>query len=345
MTIPFHPLANIFPLMSAARLAELVADIKARGQQEPITLYEGKVLEGRNRVLACKAAGVEPVTKVFEGTDPAAFVWSANFLRRHLNKSQRAIAVSKYATLNRGDAARKKSLNPEIDGYVLSQEEAAKLADVSIPMIQRAKLVLKNGTPTEIADVQEGKAKVDKVAKVIRERQGLPPGTRARMPKGYDRLSDAVWPGLELERGGAVTIKAAKKADMSLQTYVTVRDIVLLSQRNDLPDRDMKTVHIALKELDETRRVKHPRELIRPISMKVWGRNGNRYRSDKTRVAAFNESIIFVVSGCTAIADCDIPVLEKKRRTEATKELSRAISALSKLRRRLRKEEGYGSNY
>jgi hypothetical protein len=34
---PFHPLADIFPLMDEAALAELAADIKAESQRDPLS--------------------------------------------------------------------------------------------------------------------------------------------------------------------------------------------------------------------------------------------------------------------------------------------------------------------
>jgi hypothetical protein len=37
----FHPLADIFPMMDEAALAELAADIKAESQREPI--YSGTI--------------------------------------------------------------------------------------------------------------------------------------------------------------------------------------------------------------------------------------------------------------------------------------------------------------
>jgi hypothetical protein len=52
---PFHPLAEMFPLIELAELAE---DIKAHGLRERIVMYHGQVLDGRNRVLACVQAGV-----------------------------------------------------------------------------------------------------------------------------------------------------------------------------------------------------------------------------------------------------------------------------------------------
>lgn len=43
-----HGFALLFPELGASELNQLAEDIKANGLIEPITLFEGKVLEGRN---------------------------------------------------------------------------------------------------------------------------------------------------------------------------------------------------------------------------------------------------------------------------------------------------------
>ena len=48
----FHPIANLFPLMDDASLAELADDIKAHGLKEWIKLWQDKVIDGRNRYHA-----------------------------------------------------------------------------------------------------------------------------------------------------------------------------------------------------------------------------------------------------------------------------------------------------
>ena len=53
-----HSAAAMFPMMSADELQALAADIEAHGLVEPVVLFEGKILDGRNRVKACELAGV-----------------------------------------------------------------------------------------------------------------------------------------------------------------------------------------------------------------------------------------------------------------------------------------------
>jgi hypothetical protein len=52
--LEFHPLAKLFPVLDDADFSRLVDDIKAR---EKVTLYQGSVLDGRHRYLACRKAG------------------------------------------------------------------------------------------------------------------------------------------------------------------------------------------------------------------------------------------------------------------------------------------------
>lgn len=99
----WHPAACIFPMMSDDELVALSEDIKQHGQREPVIMFEGMILDGRNRWLACKMAMIEPYTTVFTGTKQQAldFVWSLNKERRHLSKSQIAIADAERVILDK----------------------------------------------------------------------------------------------------------------------------------------------------------------------------------------------------------------------------------------------------
>lgn len=86
-----HPAALLFPMLAEKELAELADDIKANKQQERITLCKGLLLDGRNRLEACKRSGVEPQFQELEdGKDPWKYAVSRNILRRNLTPALRA---------------------------------------------------------------------------------------------------------------------------------------------------------------------------------------------------------------------------------------------------------------
>lgn len=93
-TYELHPLCTLFPRVEGEALDALIADIKANGLREPITLHDGMILDGGNRYAACAAAGIEPKFVQFDGASIGAFVLSANLHRRHLSPGQQAAIVA-----------------------------------------------------------------------------------------------------------------------------------------------------------------------------------------------------------------------------------------------------------
>ena len=92
----FHEAANTFPLMTDGEFAALVDSIEANGQRQKIRLFEGKILDGRNRYNACMKLGKEPLYEEWIGTDPFAYVWDINAERRHLEAHQKALLRLKH---------------------------------------------------------------------------------------------------------------------------------------------------------------------------------------------------------------------------------------------------------
>jgi len=87
----YHPVANLFPLLSGEEFESLRDDIAEHGLRDPICLHtDGSIIDGRNRYRACLAAGVKPDFYTFDGTDAELlpYVLSLNLHRRHLNPTQ-----------------------------------------------------------------------------------------------------------------------------------------------------------------------------------------------------------------------------------------------------------------
>ena len=156
----FHPLASIFPLIQGEEFNALVSNIRQHGLREPIVVYEGRILDGRNRYRACKAAGLEPTFTVYQRDDPVSYVISLNLRRRHLNESQRAMVAARLATLGQGARTDLAQICAK------SQDEAAKLLNVSRRSVQHATKVRDQGSPDLQRAVESGKVTVSLAAKI-----------------------------------------------------------------------------------------------------------------------------------------------------------------------------------
>ncbi len=156
-----HRYADLFPMISGGEFEEFKNDISANGLREPIWLYEGQILDGRNRYKACIESGVEPRFNEYSGNDPVSFVISLNLQRRHLDDSQRGIVASKLANMQRGD-------NQHTAIAATSQEQAAEMLNVSVDTVQRAKKVIDRGSPELVAMVEHGEVAVSTASDISR---------------------------------------------------------------------------------------------------------------------------------------------------------------------------------
>jgi hypothetical protein len=161
----FHPLTEVFPPMSAAEFSALVEDIRAHGLREPITRWNGSILDGKHRYRACLEAGVEPRFQEWDGIGPPlAFVVSLNARRRHLAESQRAMVAARIANMRQGYRT---DLRPSADlPEVVSQPEAAALLNVSSRLLRDARAVQRQGIPELVALVDRGELVVSEAVKI-----------------------------------------------------------------------------------------------------------------------------------------------------------------------------------
>ncbi len=161
VALQHHPLADVFPMMRKDDLAELVADIEVNGLIDPIMVYEGKILDGRNRYKACTQIGIEPLVRQWDGKgSPLNFIIAKNLHRRHLNESQRAMVARKIANMRVGGEQANKAITPiggiATIGSRVSQKKAAQIMNVSPRQISRTATVHKRGIPEVIAAVEQG---------------------------------------------------------------------------------------------------------------------------------------------------------------------------------------------
>lgn len=151
-----HPAAEIFPMLTEDRFAELVTDIKENGLLEALTTdQDGALIDGRNRYLACAEAGIEPRYVTYKG-DPWRLVVSLNLYRRHLTDTQRAMVAGKLAVRLPGRPSEKESYDSITDASP-TRRDAADLLQVSQVAVQRARKVQAKGSEELNRLTEEGK--------------------------------------------------------------------------------------------------------------------------------------------------------------------------------------------
>lgn len=162
-----HPAAELFPMMPEKEIKELADDIRINGLREPVTMYEGKVLDGRNRIKACEIAGVEPSFLEFPpDQSPARYVCSKNLTRRHLSASQRSMAVFAIQEILAKEAKSRMSRGGKLSvrqGVEIipqgekgsTRDKLAEIAHVNSRYISDAKAI-QEGSPELAAEVLAG---------------------------------------------------------------------------------------------------------------------------------------------------------------------------------------------
>lgn len=215
-----HPAAKLFPLMVGAELEQLANDIRANGLLRAVVTLNGQVLDGRNRLAACKLAGVEPRLVEWDGTgSPVGYVLSENVHRRHLTDSQRAMVASDALPLLEREAKARQvaSLKRGTKAPVTAPGRtrgtaagiAARPAGVGARSVERAKAVI--AASSELAArVRSGDITLKQAEKQIRTADQVAKVLAYHPPTGEYSLivRDPAWPyrdqldGSDGARGG-----------------------------------------------------------------------------------------------------------------------------------------------
>lgn len=157
----YHDLANAFPMMSDEEFAALVDDIDKNGLMHPVVMFEGKILDGRNRYEATQKLGIPHREIKFSGDDPAAFVASENLRRRHLTPTQLAVAAENLANAMQGrPKSAKGPAGPGEPEHVAAAPttiaKAAELTGASPTAIKRVRKVRKEAAPEVVKAMESG---------------------------------------------------------------------------------------------------------------------------------------------------------------------------------------------
>lgn len=171
----FHDLANIFPMMSAIEFDALKADMLEHGYRKdsPIVLFEGKILDGRNRYNAAQELGIKAeYIKFNHGGNPLDLVVSRNLHRRHLSESQQAACAAEMANMTKADAGRRgaaatANLQLPKDGMA-TQSQAAEMFNISPRIVASAKKVQRKSKKL-FEQVKTGKITINKAVKKINQ--------------------------------------------------------------------------------------------------------------------------------------------------------------------------------
>ena len=154
-----HKVAEIFPPMNDEEFRVLLEDIRENGQQVPIVLHEGKVIDGRHRMKACLQLDIEPITEEFEGESPLSYVISANLARRHLTSSQKSMIAAHLVTTQHGS-------NQWGEKNEVTGEKVAESLGVSIRQIARGRKVTEKAAPVIKEAVNSGMVSVEDAADI-----------------------------------------------------------------------------------------------------------------------------------------------------------------------------------
>ena len=150
----------------------LCESIRKNGLRHPIIMYEGMILDGRNRHKACLRVGVFPRYKPLpDGEDPLEYAIEENITADgQYNTSQRALIAARMVTTERGGDRGNQYTGGKTPMGVLAIDidKAAALLAIGTTSIDRARYILKNGSEETIARIDAGDLALRKAEEIVR---------------------------------------------------------------------------------------------------------------------------------------------------------------------------------
>jgi hypothetical protein len=139
-----HDFCGDLPAHTASEFDALCANIEAVGQQEPITLFMGQVLDGWHRLQACKKLGIEPKFTTFDGTRTRAFYFVQGKIHgRQWTRDKWTLQAARFALRKESDPELSSDRKFGIGTTI--REEAATAHGIGLRTLEKAIRVIKHG--------------------------------------------------------------------------------------------------------------------------------------------------------------------------------------------------------
>lgn len=179
-----HSYAEFLPMIASKHELEALKEgIRKRGLLEPITILDGKILDGRNRHRAiCELVAYDKdfnydeavkFAHVPEDFTPEQYVITRNLHRRNLNESQRALFAGLMLLEFKEDKTLSKAEKTNLPKGTKA-DHFGKIFNVSGSSVKSAQIVIKDGLPIVKEFVQKGVWRLSlarKIAELTTEEQ------------------------------------------------------------------------------------------------------------------------------------------------------------------------------
>jgi hypothetical protein len=223
MSYKQHPLSSAFPAMGDDERQALRESIENIGVQNPITLFEGMVIDGWHRYSVAAELGMHcPVVELADGVDPRHFVLAQNKARRHITTAQMVLATTAVYSWYPADGSAQRGGVAGPDTPPKTNAELAEIAGSGTRSIRQGKAIQSNAVPEVQEAVKRGEIGLEKaaaIAKLPKEQQAEAihkPTPKAEEPESYEPDADELAANEAAQRADIEAMNRLLEADDKL---------------------------------------------------------------------------------------------------------------------------------
>ena len=222
--VKIHEFAASFPQIEGDEYEQFKASIKL-GQQSPVLIFKGELLDGRNRLKACRELGIKTMAVEYSGEKTAVqVITDLNIYRRHLTASQRAAYGLRLLPVLEHEAKERKKAGVADHSENIRSGRAVDLAGAQVGVngryIEDARTVA-NSSPELLQRLISGEITIPEAKKQIRPAKATPVQTE----KILYSVGEAVARLLELipEKDNPSLVEIAEHSPTAIRKAIEVR--------------------------------------------------------------------------------------------------------------------------